>query len=101
MRRRMGPAPPPMPKVGATQIDKVFTAALGSLTPFGLGVFMIAGIAGVPFDRVVKATIPFLAPPIVTIILPGPFPGPCAVASEPTHGLRPTQLPHRRQRGCK
>jgi TRAP-type C4-dicarboxylate transport system permease large subunit len=66
-----------MPVIEAMNISKVFfgvvftiTAVLGILTPpFGLGLFMVTGMTGIAFDRVVRATLPFLIPLVVTIIL--------------------------------
>ena len=71
-----------MPVIEAMNISKVFfgvvftiTAVLGILTPpFGLGLFMVTGMTGIAFDRVVRATLPFLIPLIVTIVLLIVFP---------------------------
>jgi len=72
-----------MPVIEAMNISKVFfgviftiTAVLGILTPpFGLGLFMVTGMTGIGFDRVVRATIPFLIPLVVSIIVLILFPG--------------------------
>ena len=66
-----------IPLIEALEIDKVYfgilftvTAVLGILTPpFGLGLFMITGMTGIAFNRVVRATLPFLVPLILTIIV--------------------------------
>jgi tripartite ATP-independent transporter DctM subunit len=66
-----------IPLIEALGIDKVYfgilftvTAVLGILTPpFGLGLFMITGMTGIAFNRVVRATLPFLVPLILTIIV--------------------------------
>lgn len=72
-----------MPLIEAMDISKVYfgviftiTAVLGILTPpFGLGLFMVTGMTGIAFDRVVRATIPFLVPLAVSIIVLILFPG--------------------------
>jgi TRAP-type C4-dicarboxylate transport system permease large subunit len=72
-----------IPLIEAMNISKVFfgviftiTAVLGILTPpFGLGLFMVTGMTGIGFDRVVRATIPFLIPLLVSIIILILFPG--------------------------
>jgi tripartite ATP-independent transporter DctM subunit len=66
-----------MPLIDAMGISKVYygvlfsmTAIMGILTPpFGLGLFMICSMTGVPFDRVVRATVPFLVPLIIVLLL--------------------------------
>jgi tripartite ATP-independent transporter DctM subunit len=66
-----------VPLIDAMGISKVFfgvvftiTAVYGILTPpFGLGLFMITSMTGLSFNRVVKATMPFLIPLILAVIL--------------------------------
>jgi tripartite ATP-independent transporter DctM subunit len=72
-----------MPLIEAMDISKVFfgvvftiVAVYGILTPpFGLGLFMISSMTGLSFNRVVKATIPFLIPLIISVVLLVLFPG--------------------------
>jgi tripartite ATP-independent transporter DctM subunit len=72
-----------IPLIEAMDISKVFfgviftiTAVLGILTPpFGLGLFMVTGMTGIAFDRVVRATLPFLIPLVVAIVVLVFFPG--------------------------
>jgi tripartite ATP-independent transporter DctM subunit len=66
-----------IPLIEAMGISKVFfgvvftiVAVYGILTPpFGLGLFMISSMTGLSFNRVVKATMPFLIPLIISVIL--------------------------------
>jgi TRAP-type C4-dicarboxylate transport system permease large subunit len=72
-----------IPLIEAVEVSKVYfgviftiTAVLGILTPpFGLGLFMVTGMTGIAFDRVVRATVPFLLPLVVSIIVLILFPG--------------------------
>ena len=48
----------------------VFTLMLGLITPpVGVVLYLIADIAGISFERTVKATIPFLLPLIIVLLL--------------------------------
>jgi len=66
-----------IPLVRAVQISQVHFGVLfimatttGMLTPpFGLGLFMISSMTGMPFERVVKSITPFLIPLIVAMII--------------------------------
>jgi len=66
-----------VPLIEAMEISKVFfgvvftiVAVYGILTPpFGLGLFMVSSMTGLSYNRVVKATMPFLIPLIISVIL--------------------------------
>jgi len=66
-----------VPLIEAMGISKVYfgvvftiVAVYGILTPpFGLGLFMVSSMTGLSFNRVVRATMPFLIPLIVAVIL--------------------------------
>jgi TRAP-type C4-dicarboxylate transport system permease large subunit len=48
----------------------VFTLMLGLITPpVGVVLYLIADIAGISFERTVKATFPFLLPLIIVLLL--------------------------------
>jgi TRAP-type C4-dicarboxylate transport system permease large subunit len=48
----------------------VFTLMLGLITPpVGVVLYLIADIAGISFERTVKATYPFLLPLIIVLLL--------------------------------
>ncbi len=72
-----------VPLIEAMDISKVFfgvvftiVAVYGILTPpFGLGLFMVSSMTGLSFNRVVRATIPFLIPLIISVLALIVFPG--------------------------
>jgi TRAP-type C4-dicarboxylate transport system permease large subunit len=48
---------------------------IGLLTPpFGVVLFVMAGVSGLPFERVVRATAPFIIPLLVVLALITFFP---------------------------
>lgn len=54
----------------------VLNLMIGLLTPpFGVVLFVMAGISGLPFERVVRATLPFIAPLLAVLALITVFPG--------------------------
>ena len=54
----------------------VLTLMIGLLTPpVGMVLYVLQGIANVPFDRVVKATLPFLVPLLIALCIITVFPG--------------------------
>jgi tripartite ATP-independent transporter DctM subunit len=53
----------------------VLNLMIGLLTPpFGVVLFVMAGVSGLPFERVVRATLPFLIPLLVVLVLITFFP---------------------------
>jgi len=72
-----------VPLIEVMDISKVFfgvvftiVAVYGILTPpFGLGLFMVSSMTGLSFNRVVRATIPFLIPLIISVLALIVFPG--------------------------
>lgn len=72
-----------VPLIEAMDISKVFfgvlftiVAVYGILTPpFGLGLFMVSSMTGLSFNRVVRATIPFLIPLVISVLVLILFPG--------------------------
>ena len=53
----------------------VLNLMIGLLTPpFGVVLFVMAGVSRMPFERVIKATVPFLAPLFVVLIMITLFP---------------------------
>ncbi len=54
----------------------VLTLMIGLLTPpVGMVLYVLQGIANIPFDRVVKATLPFLIPLLIALCIITVFPG--------------------------
>jgi tripartite ATP-independent transporter DctM subunit len=53
----------------------VLNLMIGLLTPpFGVVLFVMAGVSRMPFERVIKATVPFLAPLLIVLIMITLFP---------------------------
>jgi TRAP-type C4-dicarboxylate transport system permease large subunit len=53
----------------------VLNLMIGLLTPpFGVVLFVMAGVSGLPFERVVRATAPFIIPLLVVLALITFFP---------------------------
>jgi TRAP-type C4-dicarboxylate transport system permease large subunit len=53
----------------------VLNLMIGLLTPpFGVVLFVMAGVSKMPFERVIKATFPFLLPLFVVLIMITIFP---------------------------
>jgi tripartite ATP-independent transporter DctM subunit len=70
---------PVITKVGIDPVHfgvvMVLNLMIGLLTPpFGVVLFVMAGISGLPFDRIVRATLPFLVPLLVVLALITFFP---------------------------
>jgi tripartite ATP-independent transporter DctM subunit len=71
-----------MPVIAKVGIDPlhfglvmVLNLMIGLLTPpFGVVLFVMAGVSGLPFERVVRATAPFLVPLLVVLVLITFFP---------------------------
>ncbi len=71
-----------MPVIAKVGIDPlhfglvmVLNLMIGLLTPpFGIVLFVMAGISGLPFERIVRATAPFLIPLLVVLGLITVFP---------------------------
>jgi tripartite ATP-independent transporter DctM subunit len=72
-----------LPVIDFIGVDKTYfgvvfimAAIMGIMTPpFGLGLFIISGITGLPFNRTTKAVLPFLIPLLVTLGLVLLIPG--------------------------
>jgi len=53
----------------------VLNLMIGLLTPpFGMVLFVMAGVSGLPFERVVRATLPFIIPLLAVLFLITVFP---------------------------
>jgi tripartite ATP-independent transporter DctM subunit len=70
---------PVIAKVGIDPIHfgvvMVLNLMIGLLTPpFGVVLFVMTGISGVPFERVVRATVPFILPLLVVLAVITVFP---------------------------
>ena len=71
-----------MPVIAKVGIDPlhfglvmVLNLMIGLLTPpFGVVLFVMAGVSRLPFERVVRATLPFLIPLLVVLVLITFFP---------------------------
>ena len=65
------------PTIAASGIDPVhfgvvfvFNLMIGLMTPpMGLGLFVVSGVSGIPFEKLAKAVVPFLIPLIVVLLL--------------------------------
>ena len=67
-----------------------FNLILGIITPpMGIGLFVAARVAGIPVEHVLRATIPFLVPLMVSLIVITVFPGLSLWLPELVFGPRP------------
>ncbi len=65
------------PTIAAAGIDPVhfgvvfiFNLMIGLMTPpMGIGIFVVSGVSGIPFEKLTRATLPFLVPLIVVLLL--------------------------------
>ena len=70
------------PTVAAVGIDPVhfgvvfiFNLMIGLMTPpMGIGLFVVSGVSGIGFNRLARATVPFLLPLVVVLLLLIVFP---------------------------
>lgn len=65
------------PTIAASGIDPVhfgvvfiFNLMIGLMTPpMGIGLFVVSGVSGIPFEKLARATLPFLVPLLVVLLL--------------------------------
>jgi hypothetical protein len=79
----------------------VLNLMIGLLTPpVGMVLYVLARIAKIPFEQAMMATLPFLIPLVVTLMLITFIPGDDHVAADPALPLSPPVAPARRPRHC-
>ncbi|MCJ8323968.1 MAG: TRAP transporter large permease [Rhizobiales bacterium] len=65
------------PTIAASGIDPIhfgvvfiFNLMIGLMTPpMGIGLFVVSGVSGIPFEKLAKATLPFLVPLMMVLVL--------------------------------